>query len=116
MGMLQGEKESLREMLEEADSIVFTCALTFFEMGKKSIMRKFTRSQLRKSLEFIRESSVVLDINPELCENAINVALRHNLHAMDALIYRSALENDATLVTLDNDFHGLPGVRVIDLD
>lgn len=113
MGMLQGENEVLRDLLKDDDNSFFTSALSFFEIPKKAIMRGFSKTQIKKSLEFIRENSIVIDISSELCEKAVEDSVKHNLHAMDGLIYHSALENDAVLVTMDHDFQKLPGVKIV---
>lgn len=113
IGMLQGENEILRELLKEEENSFFTSAVTFFEIPKKSILRGFSKTQIKKSLDFIRGNSIVMDVNSELCEKAVQASVKHNLHAMDALIYQSALESDAILVTMDKDFQKLPGVRIV---
>ena len=41
---------------------------------------------------------------------AADLAASHKLHALDALIYATALLNDAELVTCDSHFKGLPQV------
>ena len=42
--------------------------------------------------------------------HAAELAVTHKLHALDALIYATALEHNAELVTCDAHFKGLPGV------
>ena len=42
---------------------------------------------------------------------AAELSANHQLHALDALIYATALEHDAQLVTCDAHFKGLPGVE-----
>jgi predicted nucleic acid-binding protein len=56
-------------------------------------------------------------LTAHVVEPSVNIALQaaelstmHKLHALDALIYATALEHDATLVTCDAHFRGLPHV------
>lgn len=51
---------------------------------------------------------VVPDVSIAL--NAAELSAAHKLHALDALIYATAIEHKATLVTCDAHFKGLPGV------
>ena len=56
-------------------------------------------------------------LTAQVTEPTVGIALQaaelsadHQLHALDALIYATALEHDAELVTCDAHFKGLPGV------
>ena len=53
----------------------------------------------------------LLPLNEVLALRGAEIALEHGLAAVDALIYASALEIDATLVTCDAHFAGLPSVN-----
>ena len=52
----------------------------------------------------------LLPLNEVLALRGAEIALEHGLAAVDALIYAAALETDATLVTCDAHFAGLPCV------
>ncbi len=52
----------------------------------------------------------LLPLNEVLALRGSEIALEHGLAAVDALIYASALQIDATLVTCDAHFAGLPFV------
>jgi len=65
------------------------------------------------SLAFIKKKSFIISVNSELAESAAEISIQHSLGAVDALIYASALKNNAVLFTLDNDFRGLKNVVVL---
>ena len=52
----------------------------------------------------------VVEPTATIALQAAELSKAHKLHAMDALIYATALEHDAELVTCDAHFKGLPGV------
>jgi predicted nucleic acid-binding protein len=56
---------------------------------------------------------VLIDVESNISIKAAYDSTKYNLHAVDALIYRSAIENKASLVTMDYDFECLPGVRIV---
>ena len=52
----------------------------------------------------------VIEPNAAIALHASELSATHQLHALDALIYATALEHDAELVTCDAHFNGLPNV------
>ena len=52
----------------------------------------------------------LLPLNEVIALRGAEIALEHGLAAVDALIYAATLEIDATLVTCDAHFAGLPSV------
>ncbi len=113
IGFLQDESDELKELLLSEDSVLLTSALSFYEITKKFNKRGISERRIKKSLGQIRENCETVQLSGELCEKAAGEAIKYGLHAIDALIYRSALENDAVLVTMDYDFEKLPGVRIV---
>ena len=70
--------------------------------------------KLQKAMELIKTRSIIIAIDLEIADKAVELSIKNNLHTADALIYSSALKNASTLITLDNDFRGLNNVIVID--
>ena len=64
-------------------------------------------------MDFIKTKSALVDIDEKTCEKSAIDAVTHNLNTADAIIYRSAIEQEALLITLDYDFKGLKGAKVI---
>ena len=62
--------------------------------------------------EFIAAMLTAQVIEPTagIALHASELSAAHQLHALDALIYATALEHDAQLVTCDAHFKGLPSV------
>ena len=52
----------------------------------------------------------VIEPTPSIALQAAELSVTYKLHALDALIYATALEHDAELVTCDAHFKGLPNV------
>ena len=52
----------------------------------------------------------VVEPNASIALHAAELSVTYKLHALDALIYATALEHDAELVTCDAHFKGLPRV------
>jgi len=74
---------------------------------------KIKESKIEKFLKFIKTRSLLIDLNEEICNNAVEMSLRYNLHTIDSLIYCSAILNNATLVSGDKHFEGLEKVFIL---
>ena len=97
----------------EGENNLWTSVISIYEISRKLTKHGVRASELQKRVDFIKDISNVVGISPEGAQKAAQDSLKHNLHAIDALIYRSALESGAVLVTMDNDFRKLPGVRIL---
>jgi PIN domain. len=105
-----GENERVKEIVESC-SILYTQAISLFE-----IKRKFLKMSTKKSdsaLDFIKERSIILALDEEIAEKAAEVAHETDLHAIDSMIYTTALVAESTLTTLDFDFKGLDQVVIL---
>jgi predicted nucleic acid-binding protein len=54
---------------------------------------------------------IVQPLTEKIALDAAEISATHNLAALDALIYATAIDGDATLVTCDAHFRGLVGVE-----
>jgi toxin FitB len=59
------------------------------------------------------KATFVVDLTHAIAVSAADLSLRHRLAMADAIVYATALEYDATLVTADADFRDLPHVEYI---
>ena len=84
-----------------------------FEIKKKLIKNKIEENKIKTSMEFIRKKSLVIELNGEIAEKAVEVSIKHELPIIDSLIYTTAILHHADLITLDNDFRGLKDVLVL---
>ena len=97
----------------ESDVVLFVSVLSIFEIKKRLITKKYEETDIMKILDFIKSRSIIVDINKEIAERAVEISFKYNLAAIDSIIYTSALSNDAEFITLDNDFRNLPNTTII---
>jgi len=98
----------------ESDEILLTSALAIYEVKLKLLKDKKEPSLIQKSLDIIKKRSLILSIDEKISGDASEISFKHTLHMADALIYVSAVRNNALLITLDNDFRGLSNVFILD--
>lgn len=59
------------------------------------------------------ETCVVVDLDTPIALSAAGLCSRYKLATVDAVIYATALANDAETLTCDRHFQGLSGVRFV---
>ncbi len=99
--------------LIDSSQIILISSLSLFEIRKKLQKSKIENSKISKSMEFIKKRSLTVPVTDEIAEKAVDFSLQNDLPIIDALIYTTAVVNDAALLTLDNDFRGLKGATVL---
>ena len=104
-----GENETIQKIVDQ-ESILTTSSLTLFEV-KKKILSLHKNPELFLSLIKKRSSIIVPGII--IAETAAVLAHTHRLPTIDALIYATSLSTRSELITADNDFRGLAGVRML---
>ena len=57
---------------------------------------------------------VRVPLDSDLAFRAAEISVRHGLATADAIVYATALEHGAELLTCDSDFESLPGVVYVD--
>ena len=102
-----------KEMIEGEEEIVLLSVLSLYEIEKKLRKEKIENHKISRSMDFIKKKSLLIPVTKEIAEKAVSLALQHNIPAIDSLIYASALLNNATLITFDNDFRGLMQVMIL---
>lgn len=90
---------------------VFVPTLVIFEVYKKIATAKSEDSAL--SAVALLSQCEVSDLTREVALAAADLAIQRKLAMADSLVLAHAQQQGATLVTLDNDFSGIPGARVI---
>lgn len=83
-------------------------SLVQFEL-RRWALRQYSEETVDHITLIMRETRVV-HTSERIALLAADVARAHKLHAIDALIYATALEHDAQLVTCDAHFKDLPQV------
>lgn len=86
-------------------------ALVLYEVRKVLLLRK----NLVVADSFASEAMQhdVAHVDASIALEAASISLKYQLHMSDAIIYTTALQRGARLVTADGDFAKLPGVTVI---
>ena len=107
-----GESRRARNAIE-SKAVVFTSVLSLFEVKRKMLREKHPTKGIEEAMDFIRERSIITDVNEAQAERAAGISVKKKLHTIDALIYTSADEANAVLLTCDSDFQGLENVEVI---
>ena len=87
---------------------VLVSSLVQFEL-RRWALREYDESRANDIILALREA-VVVQTDERVALLAAELARAHKLYAMDALIYATALQHDAQLVTCDAHFKGLPSV------
>ena len=87
--------------------------ISLFEIKKFLKKNKVSTEEIEAHLDFLRKKRIIEDIDEKIAEQAVEIAIEKNLPIIDAIIYATALENKAELITLDNDFRNLQNVKII---
>lgn len=94
----------------EREEPLLVPTIVLYEVHKK-LSRTAEKTVLHRFLSHaFRAREVLLDST--LAIAAARVSLEHGLAMADSIIYASAMEHQAQLITMDLDFQGLPGVLV----
>ncbi len=75
----------------------------------KILRRKMPAEAVASCLNVMRMGRV-LDLTDRRAIAAAEISIRHRLAMADAVMYRMALEHNATFWTQDEDYQGLPSV------
>ena|SRR3989344_6215129 len=101
-----------REIIDSRELFLIS-SISIFEIKKFLMKKNVSFEEIEKHLSFLRKRSIIQNIDESIVEKAVGFAIEKNLPAIDALIYATALQNNAELITLDNDFRNLKDVRIL---
>jgi predicted nucleic acid-binding protein len=76
------------------------------------IRRDFSEERAVEAVSALRRATVA-PVDEPLALEAADLSLAHGLAMADSLVYATARRFEATLVTGDADFEGLPGAVVL---
>jgi len=107
--------EGLFKELIENDDKLFLSALSLFEIKRKLFRMKVKKGDLDDKINFVKKRNIFIPIDGKIAENASELSVEKNLPAIDSLIYATALLNELKLISLDNDFRGLPNAEVLEI-
>ncbi len=106
---LAGSATGLRyqRLLANPQELVVS-TLVIFEL-RKWLLRTLSEP-VADQIMVILHSTMIVAPDESTALYAAELGLTHKLHALDALIYATALSANAELITCDAHFKGLPGV------
>jgi predicted nucleic acid-binding protein len=90
---------------------LFIPTLSFYECFKK-LRSKVSDHEAVEAISSLYQYPH-LDLTPEIALNAADLSIEFNLGMADSLILAHARAIDGILLTLDNDFSSVPGVKVL---
>ncbi len=90
--------------VESENEKVFSSVISIHEVKKKLLKEQKLPGKIEDALEFMKTNSTILPVTEDIAEKSVKDCLDYRLHTTDALIYRTAQEHQATLITRDNDF------------
>lgn len=101
---------SFEKYLLQTNSLIVP-TLVIYEVFRQLIKKVDEREALLAVTQM--KKGLVVPLDPEIALYAAQLSLKHKLGTADAVIYATALDQNAKLVTSDNDFRDLPGCLVI---
>lgn len=90
---------------------VLVCSMVLYEVHRYFLKRRGEEIALKTVIQLQRGAIALMDERVGL--RASEFSLKHRLGTADAIVLATAVLYEAKLVTLDNDFRGLPGCLVI---
>jgi predicted nucleic acid-binding protein len=75
----------------------------------KWLKREISEEVMDRALAYM-ERCIIIDLDTRIALRAADICATHKLSTADAIVYASALQNDALLLTCDAHFKGLDSV------
>ena len=109
------EDTKVKKYIDTEDYLLITSSLTIYEIRKKLMGIKLEKKKIteEEAIEDVKQSSIIVEPGEQICYKAAKDSITHGLSAIDAIIYRTAIDNNASLLTLDSDFSKLKNVIYI---
>ncbi|MFH0861818.1 MAG: PIN domain-containing protein [Candidatus Altiarchaeota archaeon] len=99
-------------LIDSEENTLYTSVISLHEVQKKLAKMGHTSHQIAKAIAFMKQNSVLVQIDAKIAEASVAHCREHGLHTVDALIYETAVENKCTLLTGDYDFKNLPNTEI----
>ncbi|HLD74885.1 MAG TPA: type II toxin-antitoxin system VapC family toxin [Bdellovibrionota bacterium] len=100
----------INKYMRESKSIIVP-TVVIFEVYRK-IAKAISQDEGLAAVVFISTHEVV-DISREVALTAADLSIQYGLGMADSLVLAVAQEYNAVLLTLDYDFHKIPGTKVL---
>lgn len=94
-----------------AANLVIVPTLVLYEVYRK-IASSTSEDRALSAIAFLTQHTIT-DLSQEVALTAADLSIQHKLAMADSFVLAHAHIAGALLVTLDNDFAGLPGTKVL---
>ncbi|MDO8625543.1 MAG: PIN domain-containing protein [Candidatus Diapherotrites archaeon] len=101
------------EVIESHSNYLYCSVLSIHEIITVLDKRKYSDAEILKALEFIRQNATIVDVIETTAINAAFERKKNSLPTVDSLIYATAIQEEAVLITADHHFEGLPQALII---
>src|SRR5262249_16882527 len=102
--------KSCRKELDNADRVVVP-TLVLFEVYRK-ILTAVSEDQALAAVAVMSQHDVI-DLSRDVALTAGDLSVQLKLGMADSMVLAHSHAASATLITLDNDFSGVPGVKIL---
>ena len=100
-----------KELIEKEEKLLLA-TISLIEIKKKLSKLKVPPKEINNKLDYIKKHSIIINLDEKIAEKASELVIEKELPIADSIVYASALINNASLLTLDNDFRGLDNVKI----
>ena len=100
------------DVMESGEKMLLA-SVSLIEISKKLARLGVSAEEIKKKIEHIKMQSTLIPLDESVADKASELVIVKKMPMADSVVYASAILNDATLLTLDNDFRGLEGVQIL---
>lgn len=109
--LTKGPKYTVCKNTIEAGQIVGVPTIVLFEVCKKITTK--VSAEMSLSVAAMLRQFGILGLSDEIALHAVDIGLDQGLAMADSIVLSHANHEDAMLITLDNDFRKIKGVKVL---
>jgi predicted nucleic acid-binding protein len=110
MATTGNRSKACEKELSQADEVIVP-TLVLYEVYRK-ITTSTSEDQALSVIALLSQHTVI-DLSRDIALSAADISIHRKIPMADAFILAHAQQMEATLVTLDHDFHGIPGVLIL---
>lgn len=109
----QGPKTKIVEKYFKPPNKIVLPVLVLYEVYKKIKAERGEPEGVFVAAQMERLAHSIVDINNEAAIHAADISLKHKIPMADAFIYAAAVSSEASIITMDAHFKGLPSCTVL---
>lgn len=101
-----------KDLIETEEKLILA-TISLIEIKKKLFKLKISNKEINQKIEYIKKRSLLISLDETIADKASEFVVEKEIPIADSIVYASAILNNATLFTLDNDFRGLDNVKIL---